>query len=84
MSKNVDMICRFDKNGKIRPMKFRMQVEDELIVVNIDKILAVTEIKKDVNYKDIIYKCKCIYSNTYKIINITFNNKTNKWSFDNI
>lgn len=60
------MLTSFDDKGAICPFRFRLQAEDErLVVIKIDKVLFNEENKSDGTIK---YRCECIIQDKKQIV----------------
>lgn len=81
MEKGIEIISEFDRDGKIRSIRFRVREEDELIVVNVDKLLAVSNIKEKGERYDskTVYKCRCKYRDMVRDFDLTFHTNTYMW-----
>ena len=75
--KDIEMIASFDDKGIPHPYRFRMQVEDEsLLVVKIDKILFAEENKRDSIIK---YRCECVIQKRKRAGDIYYYKNDMKW-----
>lgn len=77
--KEIEMIASFNDKGTPSPFRFRLETEDEsLLVVNIDKILFMEENKRDSIIK---YRCSCVINEVKKTVDIFYNKLEMKWYF---
>ena len=75
----IEMISYTDNKGNIKPVRFRMQIDDELMqVIKIDKVL-VKETEKLVGNIMIVYKCQSLIENVTKLFEIKYEISTCKW-----
>ena len=75
----IEMISYTDNKGTIRPIRFRMQIDDELMqVIKIDKVL-VKETEKLAGNIMIVYKCQSLIDNVIKLFEIKYEISTCKW-----
>lgn len=57
VAKDVELIAVFEKNGKITPIKFKCEEEEETKVVLVDKILK-SQLQKIAGINIWRYECK--------------------------
>jgi len=75
----IEVISYTDNKGAIRPIRFRMQIDDELMqVIKIDKVL-VKETEKLAGNIMIVYKCQSLIDNVIKLFEIKYEISTCKW-----
>ncbi|MBC8062968.1 MAG: hypothetical protein H7Y18_20240 [Clostridiaceae bacterium] len=75
----VEMVSYTDKQGSIKPVRFRMQVDDEpMQVIKIDKVI-VKETEKFAGNIMIVYKCQSLIDNVIKLFEIKYEVNTQKW-----
>lgn len=75
----IEVISYTDNKGAIRPIRFRMQIDDELMqVIKIDKVL-VKEIEKLAGNIMIVYKCQSLIDDVIKLFVIKYEIATCKW-----
>ena len=75
--KQIEVITSTNIEGKMRPHKFRLQAEDEsLVVVPIMGIIYMEEDKKE---KRIKYRVKCVIQNKERICDLFFYKSEMKW-----
>lgn len=75
----IEMVSYTDKFGAIKPVRFRMQVEDEPVqVIKIDKVI-VKETEKLAGNLMIAYKCQSLIGNVERLFEIKYELATCKW-----
>ena len=74
--KNIEMICYFDTNGTIRPL--RLEEDSTQQVVKISKIIK-SEMQKLCGNEMIVYTCSAVINNTEKIFEIKYDIEKRKW-----
>ncbi len=75
----IEVISYTDNKGSIRPIRFRIQIDDELMqVIKIDKVL-VKETEKLAGNIMIVYKCQSLIDNVIKLFEIKYEISTCKW-----
>ena len=71
---NIDVIAYIDKNGDIRPMKVRLQENEELIVFKINRLIHANKGKFENTYK-----CEVIINDIVRVLTLIYNLNTTKW-----
>ena len=75
----IEMVSYTDNKGSVRPVRFRMQVEDEpMQVIKIDKII-VKETEKLAGNIMIVFKCQSLIDNVIKLFELRYEISTCKW-----
>ena len=75
----IEMVFYTDNKGSIRPVRFRMQIEDEpMQVIKIDKVIE-KETNKIAGNIMIVYKCQSLIDNAIKLFEIKYEMNTSKW-----
>lgn len=75
----IEMVSYTDDKGSIRPVRFRIQLEDESVqVIKIDKVI-VKETEKLAGNVMIVYKCQSLINNAVKLFEIKYELSTCKW-----
>ena len=75
----IEMVSYTDNKGNIKPIRFRMQVDDEpMQVIKIDKVI-VKETEKFAGNIMLVYKCQSLIENVTKIYEIKYELSTCKW-----
>jgi len=79
IAKEIEMIAWFDKEGIIKPLKFRLETNDE--TYKVIKVLKVLAINKEKYAGNIMYsfKCKSIINNIEKIYELKYEVASSKW-----
>ena len=75
--KPIDVICRFNADGTMEPLRIRMQVDDDKIqyeVLESDIILAHSPAA-------IVFKCAVISNNIKQTLNIMFMRHDCRWIY---
>lgn len=79
VSKPVDVIASFSKEGIPTPIRFRYQdLDDQVVVVRIDGILF-REIEKFAGNQMIVFRCESIISGISRTYEIKYELATCKW-----
>ena len=75
----IEMVSYTDNKGSIRPVRFRMQIEDEpMQVIKIDKVI-VKAIEKLAGNIMIVFKCQSLIDNVMKLFELRYELATCKW-----
>lgn len=75
----IEMVSYTDDRGSIRPVRFRIKLEDESVqVIKIDKVI-VKETEKLAGNVMIVYKCQSLIDNAIKLFEIKYELSTCKW-----
>ena len=75
----IEMVFYTDNKGSIRPVRFRMQIEDEpMQVIKIDKVI-VKAIEKLAGNIMIVFKCQSLIDNVMKLFELRYELATCKW-----
>ena len=75
----IEMVSYTDKKGAIKPIRFRMQIDDEpMQVIKIDKVI-VKDTEKLAGNIMIVYKCQSLIDNDIKLFEIKYEIATCKW-----
>lgn len=75
----IEVVSYTDSKGVIKPIRFRMQIEDELMqVIKIDKII-VKETEKLAGNIMIVYKCQSVINNVVRLFEIKYELASCKW-----
>ena len=75
----IEMVSYTDKHGSIKPIRFRMQVEDEpMQVIKIDKVI-VKNTEKFAGNIMIVYRCQSLIDDATKLFEIKYELATCKW-----
>lgn len=57
--KPVDMIVSFDREGLLRPLRFRFNQEDGNKIINVDKVITTDKVKQLGNFM-LVFKCESV------------------------
>lgn len=75
----IEMISYTDNKGDIRPLRFRMQTEDESVkVIKVDKVI-IKETEKFAGNPMLVFKCQSLIDNVVKLFEIKYELNTCKW-----
>ena len=75
----IEMVSYTDNKGNIKPIRFRMQVDEEpMQVIKIDKVI-VKETEKFAGNIMLVYKCQSLIQNTIKLFEIKYELSTCRW-----
>lgn len=75
----IEVISYTDDKDSIRPIRFRMQINDEpMQIIKIDKII-VKDTEKLAGNLMIVYKCQILINNTVRQFEIKYELSTCKW-----
>lgn len=78
VSKEIEMIAHFKKEGKINPIKFRIEEESKWQVIKIGKIIS-ADLQKLCGNKMWVFTCSAIIGDTEKIFEIKYDIENMKW-----
>lgn len=79
VAKQIEMVSYTKINGEIQPIRFRMQLEDELVkVIKIDKVIT-KENEKLAGNNMIIFKCQSVIDDVERLFEIKYELATCKW-----
>ena len=79
LARPIEVISYTDNNGDIRPLRFRLQVDDEpLKVIKVDKVI-IKETEKLAGNTMLIFKCQSFIDNVEKLFELRYEIKTCKW-----
>ena len=78
VAKSIKMIAWFDEDGKINPMKFKIEGEDEGKVIHINRILnrELEKLAGNIMWK---FTCTSIVDDTEYIYNINYDLINCRW-----
>ena len=75
----IEVLSYTDDKGSIRPIRFRMQINDEpMQVIKIDKVI-VKETEKLAGNIMIVFKCQSLIDNVIKLFEIKYELATCRW-----
>jgi hypothetical protein len=78
VSKPIDVIAWFEKNGKVHPIKFRMTENDETKVIVIDRIRCIN-LEKFAGNQMYVFECESMINGALKIYEIKYELKSCLW-----
>ena len=79
VGKPIEVISYTDDKGDIRPLRFRLKIEDDTVkVIKVDKVI-VKETEKLAGNIMFIFKCQSLIDNVLKLFEIKYDLKTCKW-----
>jgi hypothetical protein len=75
----IEVVSYTDNKGSIRPIRFRMQIDDEpMQVIKIDKVIL-KETEKLAGNIMIIFRCQSLIDNIIKLFEIRYELSSCKW-----
>lgn len=78
MSNNVEVICWFDKEGHIRPLRFKCCINGDERVISIDKVIQ-RDLEKLAGCNMWRFKCSSVIEGSEKLYNLKYDIGDNKW-----
>ena len=79
VAKPIEVISYTDNKGDIRPLRFRLQTEDDSVkVIKVDKVI-VKETEKLAGNLMLVFKCQSLINNGVKIFEIKYDLGSCKW-----
>jgi len=78
VSKKIDMIAYFKKDGKINPIKFRIEEEDKCQVIKIEKIIS-TDLEKLCGNRMWVFTCSAVVNGMEKIFELKYDLEGFRW-----
>lgn len=78
ISKKIDMIAYFKNNGEINPIKFKLDNENEVKIIKIDKIIDIKKEKLCGN-KMMVFTCSSIIDGIENIYEIKYDIERYTW-----
>lgn len=78
LNKEVDMIVWFNPEGQVRPIRFRLTEDDEKIVIEVNKVIHITE-EKISGKKVRTFKCQSIVNGIEKTYELRYHSDELKW-----
>ncbi|MBC2579119.1 hypothetical protein [Clostridium sp. DJ247] len=79
IAKPIEVVSYTDDKGDIRPLRFRLQTEDETIkVIRVDKVI-VKEIEKLAGNPMLVFRCQSLIDNIQKQFETKYELQTCKW-----
>jgi len=75
----IEMASYTDNKGNIKPIRFRMQINDEpMQVIKIDKVI-VKDTEKFAGNVMLVYKCQSLIDDVMKLFEIKYEISTSRW-----
>jgi len=75
----IEMVSYTDNKGNIKPIRFRMQINNEpMQVVKIDKVI-VKDTEKFAGNIMFVYKCQSLINDVIKLFEIKYEISTCRW-----
>lgn len=75
----IEVVSYTDNKGSIRPIRFRMQIDDgPMQVIKVDKIIT-KETEKLAGNVMLVYRCQSLVDNVIKLFEIKYEIATCKW-----
>lgn len=79
LAKPIEVISHTDNKGDVRPLRFKLQMEDETIkVIKVDKVIS-KETEKLAGNHMLVFKCKSLIDNVERLFEIKYELNTCKW-----
>ena len=78
VAKNIEMIAYFKSDGMINPIRFRVEEENRMEVIKINKIIS-TDTEKLCGNKMIVFTCSAFINNTEKIFELKYDVEKCRW-----
>lgn len=79
VAKAIEVVSYTDDKGDIRPLRFRIQNEDQTTkVIKIDKVITKETEKLAGNYM-LVFKCQSLIDNIQRLFEIKYELQTCKW-----
>lgn len=79
LAQPIEVISYTDSKGDIRPLRFRLQIDDEpLKVIKIDKIIF-KQLEKFAGNPMLMFRCQSLEENVERIFEIKYELNTCKW-----
>ena len=78
VSKKIEMIAYFKKDGKINPIRFRLEEENKCQVVKIERVIS-TDVEKLCGNKMWVFTCSAVIENIEKIFELKYDIERCSW-----
>ena len=79
VAKPIEVVSYTDDKGDMRPLRFRIQNEDQTTkVIKIDKVITKETEKLAGNYM-LVFKCQSLIDNIQRLFEIKYELQTCKW-----
>lgn len=78
VAKPIDIICYFDKNG-VHPVRFRVEgLDEELLIIKIDKIIKV-DMERFAGNKMLVFDCQSNMDGEMRTFQLKYELESCKW-----
>lgn len=79
IARPIEVVSYTSDKGDVRPLRFRLQMEDETIkVIKVDKVI-VKETEKLAGNIMLVFKCQSLIDDAMKLFEIKYDLKTCRW-----
>jgi len=78
VSKKIEMIAYFKEDGKINPIRFRIEQENKCQVIKIGKIIS-TDLEKLCGNKMWVFTCSAVIGDVEKIFELKYDIEKCSW-----
>lgn len=79
IAKPIEVVSYTNNEGDIRPLRFRLQMDDETIkVIKVDKVI-VKKTEKLAGNIMLVFKCQSLIDDVLKLFEIKYDLKTCRW-----
>lgn len=78
VSKNIEMIAYFKKDGRIKPIRFRIEEENKCEVIKIGKIIS-TDLEKLCGNKMWVFTCSAVIGKVEKVFELKYDVERCSW-----
>ena len=78
LSQNIEVICHFDKVGKIKPIRFKIEEDSGCKVIKIEKIIT-TDLQKQCGNRVYVFTCMVVIDGIQKICEIKYIIEDCRW-----
>jgi hemolysin-activating ACP:hemolysin acyltransferase len=78
VSKEIEMVAYFKKDGRINPIRFRIEEENKYQVIKIKKIISI-DLEKLCGNKMWVFTCSAVIGNVEKIFELKYDIEMCSW-----
>ena len=78
VSKKIEMIAYFKKDGKINPIRFKIEEDDKCQVIKIAKIIS-TDLEKLCGNKMLVFTCSAFIDGVEKVFELKYDVEGCSW-----
>jgi len=78
VSKKIEMIAYFKKDGKINPIRFKIEEDDHCQVIKIAKIIS-TDLEKLCGNKMWVFTCSAVIDGVEKVFELKYDVERCSW-----